>query len=83
MVENGKIPPTKNAESLVTDPISKEGPGSGKQCFLNTALVDQYLAPEVAQVHLDTCQELFGLTMTPEEADAQLQAAMEEYNADK
>ncbi len=44
---------------------------------------DQYLPPAVSTVHLDTCQELFGLTMTPEEAAKQLQAAMEEYNNEK
>ncbi len=83
MVENGKIPPTKNAESLVTDPISKKVLEAANSASSTQLWWDQYLAPEVAQVHLDTCQELFGLTMTPEEADAQLQAAMEEYNADK
>ncbi len=83
MVENGKIPPTKNAESLVTDPISKKVLEAANNASSTQLWWDQYLAPEVAQVHLDTCQELFGLTMTPEEADAQLQAAMEEYNADK
>ena len=83
MVENGKIPPTKDAESLVTDPISKKVLEAANNASSTQLWWDQYLAPEVAQVHLDTCQELFGLTMTPEEADAQLQAAMEEYNADK
>lgn len=83
MVENGKIPPTKNAESLVTDPISKKVLAAANGASSTQLWWDQYLAPEVAQVHLDTCQELFGLTMTPEEADAQLQAAMDEYNADK
>ena len=83
MVENGKIPPTKNAESLVTDPISKKVLEAANNASSTQLWWEQYLAPEVAQVHLDTCQELFGLTMTPEEADAQLQAAMEEYNADK
>ena len=83
MVDNGKIPPTKNAESLVTDPISKKVLDAANGASSTQLWWDQYLAPEVAQVHLDTYQELFGLTMTPEEADAQLQAAMEEYNADK
>lgn len=83
MVDNGKIPPTKNAESLVTDPISKKVLEAANGASSTQLWWDQYLAPEVAQVHLDTYQELFGLTMTPEEADAQLQAAMEEYNADK
>lgn len=83
MVENGKIPPTKDAESLITDPNSKKVLEAANSASSTQLWWDQYLPPEVAQVHLDTCQELFGLTMTPEEADTQLQAAMEEYNADK
>lgn len=39
---------------------------------------DQYLPPELAQVHLDTLQAMMGKTMTPEEACRQLEAkAME------
>ena len=75
--------PTKNGESLITDPISKKVLEAANGASSTQLWWDQYLAPEVAQVHLDTCQELFGLTITPEEADAQLQAAIEEYNADK
>lgn len=40
---------------------------------------DQDLPPEVAQVHLQTVQEIFGLTMTPEEAASKLQEAMQKY----
>lgn len=40
---------------------------------------DQYLPPEVSEVHKSTSQELFGLTKTPEEANAELQAALEKY----
>jgi raffinose/stachyose/melibiose transport system substrate-binding protein len=38
---------------------------------------DQYLPPEVAQAHLNTLQEIFGLTMTPQEANAEVQSVME------
>ena len=40
---------------------------------------DQYLPPEVAQAHLNTLQEIFGLTMTPQEANAEVQATIEAY----
>ena len=44
-------------------------------------LDDQYLPPAVSEVHKSTSQELFGLTKTPEEANKELQAALEKYLA--
>lgn len=83
MVDNGKIPPIKGIESSITDGVT----GSILDAVTNASSVqlwyDQYLPPAVANVHLDTCQEIFGLTMTPEEANQKLQTAMEEYNAGK
>lgn len=43
---------------------------------------DQYLPPAVSEAHQSTCQEIFGLTMTPEEANKTLQAAMAKYLAE-
>ena len=43
----------------------------------------QYLPPAVSNAHLDGLQEVFGLTMTPQEAQESMQQAMEEYNAQK
>lgn len=40
---------------------------------------DQYLPAEVAEVHKSTSQEIFGLTKTPQDADKELQAAMDAY----
>jgi raffinose/stachyose/melibiose transport system substrate-binding protein len=40
---------------------------------------DQYLPAEVAEVHKSTSQEIFGLTKTPQDADKELQAAMDSY----
>ena len=42
---------------------------------------DQYLPPEVAERHKDLCQDIFGLTMTPLEANQALQDAMAAYNS--
>lgn len=83
MVESGKIPPVKGVENKLTDDTSKTimqavGEASSIQLWY-----DQYLPPAVATAHLDSCQELFGLTKTPEEAAKEFQAAMKEYNADK
>lgn len=41
---------------------------------------DQYLPPAVGEKHKDLCQEIFGLTMTPMEANQALQDAMAAYN---
>ena len=83
MIESGKIPPIKGVDEKLSDETSK----TIMQAVNNASAVqlwyDQYLPPAVASVHLDTCQEIFGMTMTPEEAAKQFQQAMEEYNADK
>ena len=76
----GKIPPIKGV--VLESPLAIE---------LNTIIenatgvqlwYDQYLPAAVAQVHLDTLQAMFGLAMTPAEADAELQAANEEAMAE-
>lgn len=82
MVEVGKIPPTKDAADLITDDVTKQILDAATDASSVQLWYDQYLPPAVAQVHLDTCQELFGLTMTPEEAGAKFEQAMEEYLAE-
>lgn len=44
---------------------------------------DQYLPPEVAEVHKSTSQEIFGLTKTGKEANKELNDAMQKYLASK
>lgn len=83
MIEFGKIPPMKGVEDSITDSVTASILDAVNKAGSVQLWYDQYLPPAVATVHLDTCQELFGLTMTPQEADKKLQAAMEEYNADK
>ncbi len=82
MVEVGKIPPTKDATDLITDGVTKQILDAATGASSVQLWYDQYLPPAVAQVHLDTCQELFGLTTTPEEADQKFEQAMEEYLAE-
>ncbi len=79
MVESGKVPPVKGVENKLTDPISKLVIKAANDASSTQLWYDQYLPPAVAQVHLDTSQELFGLTMTSEDAAKQLQEAMQEY----
>ena len=71
----GKIPPVKGVENMITDENLKQvldvvSASSGVQLWY-----DQYLPSSVAQVHLETLQAMFGLAMTPAEADALLQEA--------
>ena len=44
---------------------------------------DQYLPTSVASAHLDGLQEVFGLTKTPQEAQEEMQKAMDEYLSTK
>ena len=44
---------------------------------------DQYLPPDLAELHKDTCQELLGLTMTPQEVNKAMEEAMAAYAANK
>lgn len=81
MVDVGKIPPTKDAGDLVTDSVTKQILDAAANASSVQLWYDQYLPPAVAQVHLDTCQGLFGLTVTPEEADKEFEKAMEDYIA--
>lgn len=76
-VAEGRIPPLEGFETddevlgEVFDLIS--GAGEVQLWY------DQYLPPELAQVHLDTTQALYALSMTPEEAAAEMEAAAVSY----
>jgi raffinose/stachyose/melibiose transport system substrate-binding protein len=82
MTSVGKIPPIQGVEDKLEDEISMQVITAALDAPATQLWYDQYLPPSVAQAHLDTCQELFGLTMTPQEAAKQFQAAMQEYIAD-
>ena len=77
--ELGKIIPLKSFEpedELIKEIIQVVNEANGIQLWY-----DQYLPSEVAEVHKSTSQEIFGLTMSPEEANGKLQKAMQEYIA--
>jgi raffinose/stachyose/melibiose transport system substrate-binding protein len=78
-VAAGKVPPLKNIDSKIAEPLQK-----GVTQLLNTSKhvqlwYDQYLPPEIAQVHLDLCQALFDLSITPQEMADQTEQAAKEY----
>lgn len=73
----GKIIPLKDFTSddaVVNEILDTVNSATGIQLWY-----DQYLPSEVAEIHKQTSQELFALTLTPEEANAELQDAMESY----
>ena len=82
-VESGKIPPVNGIEEKLTDPITIEVVEAANNASEIQLWYDQYLPPAVSNAHLDGLQEVFGLTMTPQEAQESMQQAMEEYNAQK
>lgn len=82
MVNASLIPPVKGVEEKITDPLSKQIIDAANNAAAVQLWYDQYLSPSVANAHLDGNQEVFGMTMSPEEANAKMQAAMEEALAE-
>jgi raffinose/stachyose/melibiose transport system substrate-binding protein len=67
-VEHGKIPPVKGV--ALEDPRQQELVDMIENAASVQLWYDQYLPPELGEVHKDTMQALFGLELTPEEAAA-------------
>lgn len=82
-IEKGKIPPVKGVEDKITDPVAKKIVAAANSASEIQLWYDQYLPPAVASAHLDGLQEVFGLTMTPQEAQDSMQKAMDEYLSTK
>ncbi|MGN8779609.1 extracellular solute-binding protein [Blautia sp. HCP3S3_C12] len=81
-VDAGYLPPVTNVADLITDEISVENLNAALDASSIQLWYDQYLPPAVSEVHQSTCQELFGESITPEEADKELQQAMQDYLAE-
>jgi raffinose/stachyose/melibiose transport system substrate-binding protein len=69
----GRVPPVKGFTS--DDPMLQEILKLVQQAPNVQLWYDQYLPPSVAEVHKDTSQALFALSMTPEEAAKTLEQA--------
>ena len=67
----------------ITDPVVKEIFDAAQEASSIQLWYDQYLPTSVASAHLDGLQEVFGLTKTPQEAQEEMQAAMDEYLSTK
>jgi raffinose/stachyose/melibiose transport system substrate-binding protein len=66
----GKIPPLKGLE--LTDEISRIISDSASSATYMQLWLDQYLAPEDAELHKDELQKLFGGSITPEQYNASM-----------
>ena len=80
---SGKIVPVKDAGDHITDPIVKEVLDAAQKASSIQLWYDQYLPTSVSSAHLDGLQEVFGLTKTPQEAQEEMQKAMDEYLSTK
>lgn len=78
-VESGRIPPVKGVAEMLEDPILQEVITMVENAASVQLWYDQYLPPELGEVHKDTMQALFGLEITPEEAAARHEQAAVEF----
>ncbi|MGN6317252.1 extracellular solute-binding protein [Trinickia sp.] len=74
-VADAHIPPVKNL--IVDDPFLKRLQQLVAQAPSVQLWYDQELPPELGEVHKDTTQALFGLSLTPEAAAQRMEAAAE------
>lgn len=77
-VEAALIPPIKGIEDKITDSLSKDIINAANQASAVQLWYDQYLNPSVANAHLNGNQEVFGLSMTPQQANEMMQKAQQE-----
>ncbi|MEM6431335.1 MAG: extracellular solute-binding protein, partial [Deinococcota bacterium] len=67
-VESGRIPPVRGVSSKLENPLMQDIMAMVENAASVQLWYDQYLPPELGEVHKDTMQALFGLDITPEEA---------------
>lgn len=79
-VAAGRIPPVKGvSEMIVEEPLMQELVQLVENAGSVQLWYDQYLPPELGEVHKDTMQALFGKELTPEEAAKAHEEAAAEY----
>ncbi|GAB6100122.1 extracellular solute-binding protein [Halanaerocella petrolearia] len=78
-VEEGNIPPFKGVESKLTNPIMKKIYRKLESANYIQLWYDQYLPPQLGEVHKNTTQALFGLEMSPKEAANKMEQETKEY----
>ena len=75
--EAGKIPPIKGVK--VSDPLLQAVLDAVQKAPSVQLWYDQYLPPELGQLHKDTSQAIFGLAKTPEEVNKEMEAAAAKF----
>lgn len=75
----GKIPPLKGVTGEL--PIHKDILTCVEKAPAVQLWYDQYLSPELGELHKDTSQALFALSKTPEEVNEEMQKAIENYRS--
>ncbi len=72
-IEAGRVPPVKGVK--VTDPLLQDVLTAVEKAPSVQLWYDQYLPADVAQVHKDTSQAIFGLAKTPDQVNKEMEAA--------
>ncbi len=72
-IEAGRVPPVKGVK--VSDPLLQEVLSAVEKAPSVQLWYDQYLPADVAQVHKDTSQAIFGLAKTPEQVNKEMEEA--------
>ena len=76
-ITDGRIPPIKGVK--VSDSNLQQVLTAVEKAPSVQLWYDQYLPPEISELHKDTSQALFGLTKTPEQVNKDMEAAALKY----
>lgn len=76
-IAEAKIPPVKGVQ--LADPVLQQVLDVVETAPSVQLWYDQYLPPELGELHKDTTQALFGLSMTPEEAAKAMEDGAKSY----
>lgn len=74
-IANGRVPPVLGVAERIDEPVLQEVVQMVEGAASVQLWYDQYLPPELGEVHKDTMQALFGKQMTPEEAASRQEQA--------
>jgi len=83
VAEGGFMPALVGYDKFIKDPIVQEMAKAFSAATYVQLYYDQFLPPALAQVHLQTTQDLFGKATTPEKAAADVEAAAKKELAKK
>ena len=78
-LDSNTIPSIEGMGNQIEDPCMKQVWADFSSAPAVQLWYDQYLPPEVSEKHKDLCQDIFGITKTPEQANQELQDAMDSY----